>query len=198
MEEKKKNQFLNQKIKKLTKELNDEMNKSNNLVKLYKEYQEKFNEEKKSNTTLKQKIELLKIELNELKNNKVNNKNDNKDNNNDNIEDSKIIEKKETFCDLYNKIKVLEQKLARYPIELSEGENLISIIFTSMDQNIHCSLVCKDTEKFCIVESRLYERYPNYMESENYFIINGSKINRFKSLKENKINNSDIIILYKI
>ena len=41
----------------------------------------------------------------------------------------------------------------------------------------------------------LYDEYPEYIESENHFIVNGNKVNKYKSLEFNKIKNNDIIEL---
>ena len=41
----------------------------------------------------------------------------------------------------------------------------------------------------------LYEKYPEYLNSENNFNINGNKINKYQSIEFNKIENSDIIML---
>ena len=84
------------------------------------------------------------------------------------------------------------------PFTLEEGEKLISIIFISSDQKLHFSVICKNTEKFHKIEGQLYESYPEYSENDNFFILNGRKINRYKSLEENGIKNNDIIILNEI
>ena len=63
---------------------------------------------------------------------------------------------------------------------------------------MHYSLICKDSEKFNFVENRLYEVYPQYEESNNVFNANGIKITKSKTLKENKIKNSDIIMLIQM
>jgi hypothetical protein len=92
-------------------------------------------------------------------------------------------------------VKEMEAKLLRFPFELNEKEKLMSIIFTSVDQKLLFSVICKNTDKFNILEKKLYEEYPIYYESENYFTVNGSKINKAKSLVDNKICNNDIILL---
>jgi len=55
-------------------------------------------------------------------------------------------------------------------------------------------MICKNTEKFIRLEEKLYNDYPKYSESENYFMVNGNRVSRFKTLDENKIKNSDNII----
>jgi len=80
-------------------------------------------------------------------------------------------------------------------LELSQGEKLISVIFTSSDQNMYYSVICKNTQKFNELEQKLYKNYPEYSESNNYFVINGNIVNKDKSLDENNIRNNEIIIL---
>lgn len=95
-------------------------------------------------------------------------------------------------------IKDLKLKLSKFPFELNENENLMSIIFTTVDQKFYHSIICKNSEKFNYIENRLYEHYPDYQENENYFTVNGTKIIKSRSLEENKIHNNDIIILNTI
>ena len=71
----------------------------------------------------------------------------------------------------------------------------MTVIFYSTDQQIHYSLICKKTDTFMDLEKKLYEIYPKYKKCENYFMVNGQKINRFETLEENKIKNSQIITL---
>ena len=75
---------------------------------------------------------------------------------------------------------------------------MISVIFTSDDQNIHFSVICKITEKFNRLEEKLYNEYPEFSKTNNYFVVNGNRIEKFKNLEENNIHNSDIIILNQI
>ena len=71
----------------------------------------------------------------------------------------------------------------------------MSIIFTSIDEKIHCSFICKNTDIFSTVETKLYKIYHEYSENENFFTVNGKKINKNKDLDYNKIKDNDIIIL---
>ena len=97
--------------------------------------------------------------------------------------------------EIMEKDKELKEIKLRRPIELLPGEKLMTLIFISYDQNIHYSVICKNTDKFNIVEQKLYERYKEYTEGENYFLFNGKKISRFKSVEENGLQNSSIIVL---
>ena len=135
------------------------------------------------------KNELMKI--NELLNNEIKKFCDSQNINEYIINSNKDIIIKE----LNNEIDQLKEKLSRYPFELSKGEKLISVIFTSSDESMHYSIICKNTQKFIELEQKLYNDYPQYSKSNNYFMINGNRVDKNKSLDENKIRNSDVIIL---
>ena len=90
-----------------------------------------------------------------------------------------------------------ENELFRKYNKLSEGDKLITINFISSDKDIDHSLIAKISEKFSKVENMLYFRYPKYIESNNYFLVGGNKIDINKTLEQNNINNNDVIILKK-
>ena len=75
---------------------------------------------------------------------------------------------------------------------------MISITFTSYDKKIHFSVICKNTEKFNQLEEKLYEKYPQYSITNNDFVVNGNRIQKYKTLEENNICSSDIIIVNQI
>ena len=91
---------------------------------------------------------------------------------------------KDKIIELIEEIKNIKSKCE---IELFSGEELFSIIFKNIEKNILYSIICKNTDIFVKIESMLYEKYPNLKESENTFTINGVKINKYKNLKENGI-----------
>lgn len=76
-----------------------------------------------------------------------------------------------------------------------DEEKYISVIFISSDQNIHYSVVCKPEDNFRLIEQKLYKEYPEYTRPENIFLVKGNIINKDESIKNNNINNSDIITL---
>ena len=92
-------------------------------------------------------------------------------------------------------INELKNKLSRYPIDLSEREKLLSITIMTKDESIRENIICKNTDKFINIENKLYQIYPECFKIYNSFSINGKTINKMKNLDENKISNSDIIIL---
>ena len=117
-----------------------------------------------------------------------------------NINENKNIsnlDKDITIKKLYKDINDLKNKLSLYPFELSKGEKPISVIFSSLDENILYSIICKNTEKFIKLEEKLYKDYPEYSKFDNYFMVNGNRVDKTKTLDENKIRNSDIIIIIK-
>ena len=109
---------------------------------------------------------------------------------------------KDNIMNLMNKLLLKEEEIqemkSRYPFEILKGEKLMSLIFISSNQEIHYSIICKDSDKFTNVENLLYDEYPKYGESENFFISEGNKINKYKTLKENNLKNGSIVMLYQI
>ena len=72
---------------------------------------------------------------------------------------------------------------------------MMSVNITSVDDKIYYSIICKNTDKFIKLEEQFYKDFPEYTESENFFLFKGIKINKYKSLKENNINHNDIVVL---
>ena len=104
----------------------------------------------------------------------------------------------ETLIEKDKEIKELKIKLSRLPFTIEEGEEILSIIFITSNQELHYSIICKNTDEFHKVESQLYKKFPKYSENENFFLLNGNKINKYKTLKQNGIKDNDIIILNEI
>jgi len=107
-----------------------------------------------------------------------------------NLESKEQLNKKEKI------IKELELKISQFPFDFSPGEKIMSIIFISFDQNIISSFICKNTDSFKYLENKFYEKYSEYKDLDNIFILNGRKIKKDKSLDENIIKNNDIITIY--
>ena len=115
---------------------------------------------------------------------------DNKDKNINNNKDIKDNDNKDIRNNTNSKEALQENKNCN-----NNNDTEISLYFESMDQKIKHTITCQSNESFHILEGKLYEKYPQYKESENYFIVNGGKVNRFKTLKENNIKNGDKIVL---
>ena len=57
------------------------------------------------------------------------------------------------------------------------------VIFQSVDSKIHQAIIYKNTDRFNMIENILYDKYPEYIEKENYFIVNRIKINKNKTIE---------------
>ena len=55
-------------------------------------------------------------------------------------------------------------------------------------------MYCKITENFTKIEKDLYKKYPKFKKTENDFLLNGKKIDKNKTLEENKIKNDDLLV----
>ena len=95
-----------------------------------------------------------------------------------------------------NRIKELEKEIEKYKKYcLLPREKLITVKFISIDKKINFDTIVKNTDSFAKLEASLYEKYPKYKNTENYFLVNGKKLNRHRTLEENKIKDNDILTL---
>ena len=78
---------------------------------------------------------------------------------------------------------------------INPGEKTIAALFISSDQKIQYAISCKNTTPFVRIEEKLYEEYPEYKETDNYFLHGGTVIKRFKTVEENHIQGGKAIIL---
>ena len=100
----------------------------------------------------------------------------------------KIIKKDEEIEELKSKI----------PFDLSKGEKLMSVIFISSKKDLMYSIICKNTDIFNKLVNILYKKYPMHMNSDNFFICNGKKVNEYQTLENNGIEDHAIIVLNRI
>ena len=71
----------------------------------------------------------------------------------------------------------------------NDKNDIINIEFISSDKKINYTIDCLKSQYFYEIEEKLYEKYPKYRESNNYFIVDGKEILRFKTIGENEIRN---------
>jgi len=73
----------------------------------------------------------------------------------------------------------------------------MSVIISTEDKNILYSVIAKNNDKFLRIEEKFYDAFPEFGIVENSFYLNGNKINKYQSLEENAIKNSELIIIKK-
>ena len=69
------------------------------------------------------------------------------------------------------------------------------VTFISDDLSINYRCNCSRNDNFSRLEEKLYQEYPELSYKNIYFIVRGNLINRSLTIKENKINNGDRIII---
>ncbi len=124
-------------------------------------------------------IEQQKITINNLQNQLNNINNNNKSYQN-------IINQKEQEL---NKLKLELQNINSQNRQYIDINKIMSVNFISMDQKIHFSVPCIDTNTFAEVEEKLYKQFPEYRETNNSFLANGQQVLRFKTIRQNNIGN---------
>ena len=93
-----------------------------------------------------------------------------------------------------------ELKSAYNGIELNSGEELISVLFTNNDDEYQESFICKNTDNFKDIEEKFYKKREDLEDLRDLSIIfkvNDKIIDKSKTLKENNIGDSSIIICFQ-
>ena len=165
----------NNEIEKLKSDIANYINENNNLK-----------NEKKNLDIYQQENQKLKNLIDELSNRVkiLENQNINLNNQDKNIQ-------------LVNELKGNDNNLN----ELNISKDLIPVIFQTTDKKITYAIICKKTDKFNKIENILYEIFPDLEETEeleNIFKVKGKKVIKAKTLAQNNINYSDIVVLNKI
>ena len=188
-------------IERLKRELKEEKEKNKNLENIINDLRTKNNNEtenlKKEIKAYKEKIEKMKNDIQKLSLENNNLKDKMKIPSTQNNQDE-IVRLYKKIEGLTEKIDELNTKLKRYPFSLEEGEKIMSIIFTSVNQKLNYSLICKNTDTIHKLEAQLYKEYPKLGDAEYYFICNGTVVKKFKTLEELKIKSGDVIVLNEV
>jgi len=91
-----------------------------------------------------------------------------------------------------NEIKELKDIL---PFEYTKGSKILIVTFLSLNEDIHYSILCKNTDDFYRLEIMFYNKYPEYKKGNNIFSIHGKEIDRYSNLELNNISDNDIIVV---
>ena len=127
-------------------------------------------------------IEQQKLTINDLQN-KLNNNTTIINNLNNTINNyQNIINQKE--LELNNLRSHLGNNNIRKNVDF---DDIMCVNFISSDQNVHYAATCLKTNTFAEIEEKLYKQYPQYRETNNNFLANGTQVLRFKTIAENKI-----------
>ena len=135
-----------------------------------------------------QNIYFLQNELNKIKN--MNYLNNNYNNNIIKSLQNTIMQKDQEIMNLKN---ILQNNNFINPKVYKN--DIITINFISTDGSLHYAVICNKNETFAEAEEKLYKKYPEYRETNNYFLYGGRNILRFKTIESNKIISGEPITL---
>ena len=163
------------------------MNKGIFIGELIKELPKNMNFIQDSN---KNKI-FVKNNINNIKK-KIDNVDDNLDINKLTIGVNNLnINKNIKSNDLY------KNKLINLNIDLTKNakKDIINFSIKSTDQFFNCNILCRINDIFNTIMNIIVEKEPSLTEKIGFFLCKGYKINEYKNIKDNEINNNDIILM---
>lgn len=110
-------------------------------------------------------------------------------------ENNQVITKLES--DIKNNIIELKRLKIDLNVKIEENKDnkLIKVKFISSDGIINTTIQSFENDKFNVVEEKLYVEFDKYRDNNNIYLVHGNQVLRFKSLKENKIKDGDVVTL---
>jgi hypothetical protein len=100
-----------------------------------------------------------------------------------------IKEKEQELTKLINQFQNINQNKSRYG-----REEMMCVNFMSLDQKIQYAIPCTGDDIFAEIEEKLYKKFPQYRETNNYFLSNGKQILRFKTISQNNIGGFPVVM----
>ena len=101
-----------------------------------------------------------------------------------------------------NQLNQLRQQLQN--VSINNNQNIQNILqndkcvnFITTDSSLFYAIPCNGNSTFAEIEEKLYKEYPEYRETNNTFLANGTEILRFKTINENKVGTGKPVMLIK-
>jgi chromosome segregation ATPase len=137
--------------------------------------QNQLNEEKNKNKKLLEELNKEKLKVKELNDKQKICENSNNENNKKIKEMEKKIKEMEKIIKSknleINKLKSNNDKNKNKIINIEAGEEIIAIFFTSVHQDIHRPISCKNTDTFAKIEEKIYNEYPKNKDYNTYLTV---------------------------
>ena len=159
------------------------------------EYENEIKELKEKLNKANKLIEFQKIEIQDLKNQI----NLSKNIENNNIKDLNyaLTMKDNIINQLKQQLENLNNNTGNYPKKQINTEDMRCVNFITTEQSLFYAVSCSGQDTFAEVEEKLYKEFPEYRETNNTFLANGTEILRFKTINDNKIGTGKPIMLVK-
>ena len=190
-----------------TNNIDKEKEKLKSDLTYYKTEYEKLKKEKNKlqdeNTKLNNELIKANKVISNFSNNSKDNSNLNEITNLKNIifnKDNEILNLKNIILSKDGEIMNLKLQLQNNNVnkQLFNIDDVMVINFYSEDKNINYGIKCLKTDTFAEVEEKLYQKYPDYRNTNNNFVAKERIVLRFKKIFENGIIDGDKIQLIKI
>ena len=118
-----------------------------------------------------------------------------------NKKEKDIIKRGEDLTKLEMEMKNMEIEIKRLKIDLkvkieeNKDNKRIKVKFQSSDSVINDEIESFENDKFIVIEEKLYIKFEKYKETNNLFLVKGNQVLRYKTLKENKIGDGQVVVM---
>lgn len=112
--------------------------------------------------------------------------------------ENNISTKKKEVIELLEKLKKKDEEIKKLkeklPFEYTKEDTIFTVTISSINEDIHYSMICKNSDKFKRLENSFYENFPEYKNNNNIFLIQDKQISKDDSLEANNIRDNDVIV----
>ena len=110
-----------------------------------------------------------------------------------NLKDKQIIELNRIIT--ANDQKQIMEYIRNNQNNQNQNQNDNNFVLNIQSPNLNHAIICSENEIFAMVEERLCQLFEDLRETNNVFLVNGSAVKRFKTIKDNKIKSGQPILL---
>ena len=107
----------------------------------------------------------------------------------------KIKQLQETCEKMKNNYDDLEKQILELKKSSHDINKINDFSLNIISADIKYSVLCSQYDTFAQAEEKLYQKFSEYRDSDNFFLYNGNKIKRFKTIKENKIESGMPVVM---
>ena len=76
-----------------------------------------------------------------------------------------------------------------------DPKEIITLYIKSSDQLLNCKVLCNINDRFNAIVNKVIEKEPSIIEKVGFFLCNGNKINEYMAIKDNKLEDGNIVLL---
>ena len=114
-----------------------------------------------------------------------------------NLKDKEIIELK-NLIQTYENLKINNKLIDINKINETQKEKKNDFVLNFLSPYFSFGISCSEDDIFAFAEEKLYQKFEELRDLDNIFLVNGRRIKRFRTIKENKLESGMPITIQQV